>query len=184
MMRRSTLAAAMLALFTSAMPICAVRAQGLLSLGVGGGVSTPQGAFSDNFETGWNALATLALGVPLVPVGLRLDGAYNRFGTRATTGALAGASERVISGTLNATLRLPIPASPVTPYIIAGGGRYSVGCTGSDQCSPVSDFGWNAGVGVRLSAVVLKAFGEIRYHHVSVAGGSVQYVPITVGLYF
>ncbi|MEO6525544.1 MAG: hypothetical protein ABIP93_02855, partial [Gemmatimonadaceae bacterium] len=116
--------------------------------------------------------------------GLRLDGAYNRFGSKSTAPSLVGTAERVISGTLNATFRMPIPASPITPYLIAGGGRYSVGCTGNSACSSVNEFGWNAGAGVRLSAIVIKGFIEARYHRVSVATGSVQYLPITVGLFF
>jgi opacity protein-like surface antigen len=177
--------AAVLVLLSALAPVPTLRAQtGMLSLGVGGGVSLPQGEFSDAFETGWHGMATLALGVPLMPIGLRLDGAYHRFGTKALTGALQGTSERVISGTLNATLRLPIVGSPVTPYIIAGGGTYNIGCTGNSLCETANEFGWNAGAGLRLSALGLNAFAEARYHRVAVTGGAVQYVPITVGLFF
>jgi hypothetical protein len=184
-MRRSTVIAAVLTSLMAAAPTPSLCAQGLVSVGLGGGISTPQGGFSDNFETGWHGMATVAVGLPLVPVGLRIDGAYNRFAIKSTTPALSGTSSRVASATVNATLRLPVPGSPISPYLIGGGGMYSIGCTGSSQCgSSTNEFGWNGGLGVRVNAIVIRPFAEIRYHHVNVAGGDVQYVPITVGLYF
>ena len=184
-MRRSTMMAAVLVFLSALAPLPTLRAQtGLISLGVGGGVSLPQGAFSDAFETGWHGMATLAVGVPLVPLGLRVDGAYHRFGGKAALEGLDDQSERVISGTVNATLRLPIVGSPITPYVIGGGGIYNLGCSGEVTCGSNSDFGWNAGAGLRLSLLGLNAFAEARYHRVSVTGATVQYVPITVGLFF
>ena len=45
----------------------------------------------------------------------------------------------------------------------------------------VRSLGWH---GVRLGALGVKAFAEARYHRVSVASGTVQYVPVTIGVMF
>ncbi|MDB4883681.1 MAG: hypothetical protein JWL95_2447 [Gemmatimonadetes bacterium] len=183
-MRRSNFTAALLVAMAALAPAATMRGQLPISVGVGGGVSSPQGGFSDNFDTGWHAMGTVALGLPLLPIGLRADVAYNRFGAKTPIAGSSGGAQRVVSGTLNATYGLTIPLSPVTPYLIAGGGMYDVGCSGSLQCGSSNDFGWNAGVGLRLNAVVVKAFLEARYHRVSMTGGSVQYVPVTLGVMF
>src|SRR4051794_32890386 len=57
-----------------------LEAQRPISLGVGGGLSLPQGDVDNQVNTGWHALATAALGSPMQPLGLRLDLAYSRFG--------------------------------------------------------------------------------------------------------
>ena len=185
-MRRSTVTAAALAMLAALAPAGTLHAQGgLISVGIGGGASMPQGGFSDRADVGWNAMATVALNVPLLPIGLRLDGAYDRFNlSRSATGATTSGAQRVTSLTINPVLRLQIPFSPITPYIIGGGGTYNVGCAGGAQCESLSHFGWNAGAGVRLGALGVKAFAEARYHRVSVASGTVQYVPVTIGVMF
>ena len=160
--------------------------QGLIALGVGGGLSKPVGSLGDVANTGYRALGTLAIGVPLVPVGLRIDGSYDRFGYQRTLIGAAGSetgSQSVLAGTVNATLRLsPLPV--VTPYAIAGLGPYHTSCSGPATCESATHVGYNAGVGVRFGAVLIHGFAEVRYHYVSMPGGSVQYVPVTVGLLF
>ena len=79
-MRRSFMQGAIvLVLFTFA-PM--TRSSGQVALGVGVGPAIPLGDLGDVANTGWRALGTVAIGVPLVPVGLRLDAAYDRFGSR------------------------------------------------------------------------------------------------------
>ena len=73
--RRYILAA--LASGASAAP--SLGAQRPIALRVAGGVSAPQGDLSDGADMGWHALGTLVLSSPMLPLGIRLDAAYNRF---------------------------------------------------------------------------------------------------------
>ena len=174
------LAAALLA------PAARAEGQGLISAGVGGGLSMPFGSLGDVANPGWRALGTIKVGVPLVPVGLRLDASYDRFGFQRTPIGAAGSetgSQSVFAGTVNGTLRLsPLPL--ITPYAIAGLGPYHVSCSGPASCESATHVGYNAGVGVYFGALLIHGFAEVRYHYVSMPGGNVQYVPVTVGLLF
>jgi hypothetical protein len=184
-MRRSTVIAAVIMMLTLLAPT-ASRAQSPISLGLGGGVALPLSSFSDDAVPGFRALGTLAVGVPLIPIGLRIDAAFDRFGVdRPLVGSAGSASgsQRVASLTANATYRL-LPLPIVSPYLIGGGGSYRVSCGGDITCESTTYFGWNGGVGLRFGALGLHAFAEARYHHVNVGGGGIQYVPVTVGLFF
>jgi len=167
-------------------PASRISGQGMIAAGFGGGLSMPTGALHDVANPGWRALGTVAIGVPLVPVGLRLDASYDRFGYQKTPIGAAGSetgSRSVFAGTVNATFRLsPLPV--ITPYAIAGLGPYHTSCSGPASCESVTHLGYNGGVGIRFGALLIHGFAEVRYHYVSVPGGSVQYVPVTVGLLF
>jgi hypothetical protein len=167
-------------------PATRADGQGLVSLGVGGGLAMPFGALGDVANPGWRALGTMAIGVPLVPVGLRLDASYDRFGLQRTPLGAAGSetgSQSVFAGTVNGTLRLsPLPL--ITPYAIAGLGPYHVSCSGPATCESATRVGYNAGLGLRFGALLIHGFAEVRYHYVPTPGKSMQFVPVTVGLLF
>jgi hypothetical protein len=185
-MRRSTVAAAVLTMLPLLAPPVA-RAQSPISLGLAGGVALPMSSFNDDVIPGWRALGTLSIGVPMIPLGLRVDGAYDRFAVeRSLLGTTVNASgaQRIASLTVNPTYRLPVSAPLVSPYLIGGAGSYNVGCSGDFTCASSTYFGWNGGVGLKFGALGVHAFAEARYHHVNVSGGSVQYVPVTIGLLF
>jgi hypothetical protein len=165
-MRRLILTAVLCSLASWAAPLCAQRA---VSLGVGGGVSFPTGSLGDG--TGWNALGTLALGLPMLPMGLRLDGAHSRFD--------ADGGRSLTSATLNLTYRLPTPGSPVSPYLIAGMGGYHTDCDGAAACSTGTRLGWNAGAGTKVRVLGLRTFAEARYH-----SARARVLPVTFGVTF
>jgi len=184
-MRRSI--AIMMTLTLSLLAPSMTRAQTApIGFGLAGGLSTPVGSFSDDADPGWRALGTLAISVPLVPIGLRIDGAYDHFNVDQTLvgGLTRSGSQRVASFTVNPTYRFGVPGVPLTPYLIGGIGAYNVSCGGDISCNSSTRFGWNGGVGIKLRAVVITAFAEARYHHVSLDGGSLAYLPVTVGLLF
>src|SRR5215203_2086967 len=116
------------------------RAQRPLTVTVAGGASFPVGAYDDAAGTGWHALAGLRLSTLTQPIGLRLDAAHQQFSGETSVG-----DQAITSGTLNATYRLPMVNSPISPYIIAGAGAYHLSCTGSTDCGSETRFGWNAG---------------------------------------
>jgi hypothetical protein len=185
-MRLSNIWRALLSALLLLVPAMRANGQGLIAFGVGGGVSKPVGSLGDVANTGWRAVGTLKVGVPLVPVGLRLDASYDRFGYQRTLLGASGSetgSQSVFAGTVNGTLRLsPLPL--ITPYAIAGIGPYHTSCSGPATCESATHVGYNAGLGVYFGALLIHGFAEVRYHYVSMPGGNIQYVPVTVGLLF
>ena len=146
-------------------------------LGVAGGVAQPMSDLSDAAKLGYNATAALGINLPFIPVGLRVDGAYNSFGEKIT-----GAGKlHAISATGNLVWRLPVPG--FSPYVIGGAGLYMVG-SDLDGASNENHMGWNAGAGINLPLGFLKGFVEARYNRVSTDATSMQFVPVTVGLMF
>ena len=147
------------------------------SLGVAGGVAQPMSDLSDAAKLGYNATAALEIHLPIIPVGVRVDGAYNSFGEKIT-----GAGKlHAISATGNLVWRLPVPG--FSPYVIGGAGLYMVG-SDLDGASNENHMGWNAGAGVNLPLGFLKAFVEARYNNISTDAGSMKFVPVTVGIMF
>ena len=185
-MRRSL--AASCAALSMVLVLCSPRvlpAQRLITLGLGGGASIPQGDLSNGASTGWNALGTLILSTPMQPLGLRADVAYNQFPfSAATKSALGTGNERVGSLTANAMYRLPTPGTPISPHLIAGLGAYRTDCSVSTACEGVTHFGWNVGLGMKLYTLGFRSFVEARYHRTSANGSSINYFPVTLGLIF
>ena len=167
-------------------PVGALYAQRPLSVGLAGGVSLPQGNLRDGATTGWHALATVALSTLMQPLGLRLDVAYNRFNFSDAARAAAGSAgyQSVGSATLNATYRLPMTDSPLSPYVITGVGAYRSECSLGSGCDAQTRYGWNAGLGMKMYVLPFRTFLEARYHRTSRDGRAITYYPVTLGLQF
>jgi hypothetical protein len=182
-MRRSML---LVVLPVALVPVAAIAAQRPISIGIAGGVSVPSGDLRDGVNTGWRALATVALSTPMQPLGLRLDAAYDRFAFSDRVRAAVGDSgnQTVGSMTLNATYRLPMTDSPLSPYLISGLGAYRTACSPGPSCDAVTRYGWNVGLGSRLLVLGVRSFVEARYHRTGRGDSDVHFFPVTVGLLF
>lgn len=158
---------------------CASQAQMPFHLGVAGGGSLPMSDLSDGSNTGFNGTVTIGFSIPMIPVGLRIDGAYNRFGAKVGGGDL-----NVMSATGN--LMLKLPSIGISPYLIGGAGFYNskVTPTGLGSSNSQSDFGWNAGAGISLPLTIFQGFVEARYNKVTTDLGSMAFVPVTFGIMF
>jgi hypothetical protein len=163
-----------------------LEAQHLISIGLAGGVSVPQGDLSSGANVGWHALGAVVLSTPMQPLGLRADIAYNRFAfnTKAQAGAGGSGYETVGSGMLNATYRLPTPGTPTSPYLIGGLGAYRTSCSLGPGCGGATSFGWNVGLGTKLYVLGFRSFLEARYHRTERDDRSVNYFPVSIGLVF
>ena len=163
-----------------------LAAQRLISIGLAGGVSVPQGDLRTDANTGWHALATIVVSTPMQPLGLRADLAYNRFAFNTATQATLGGSgnETVASATINATYRLPTPGTPTSPFLIAGLGAYRTDCSVEPECGAATHFGWNVGLGTKFYVLGFRSFLEARYHRTHRDSRSVNYFPVTFGLLF
>ena len=168
------------ALFSST----ALLAQGTsgLHFGLEGGISNPQSDTKDSFDNGWHGGALAVWNLPIVPVGIRVDGSYNKFDGQTAT---AGDAE-VLAGTANVVLGFR--AILLKPYVLAGIGYYRLDF--SDASFPSSfrgkqnETGWNAGAGVSISLRKIDLIVEARYHSVDTSGARFQFVPVSVGLVF
>jgi hypothetical protein len=168
--------AALIAMFGAAQ----ANAQRPVTFSIAGGASLPAGRLGDVTSTGWHALASIAVSTLMQPIGLRLDLAHNQFASNDL-----GPDRAVSSGTLNLTYRLPLTNSPLSPYLIAGGGAYMFDCISTANCSSdETDFGWNAGLGTKFAALGLRGFLEARFHAMNMTAGNVRFVPLTFGLTF
>jgi hypothetical protein len=178
-LKRSIVFALVAGLVLVSMPASAQLGLKPISLGIAGGGSLPMSDLSDASNTGYNGTLALALKLPMIPVGLRFDGAYNHFGSKVGDSNL-----NIASATANLTYNLP--SIGVSPYVIGGGGYYSSLVSGGGLPSSVrsNDFGWNAGAGVKVPVLIFSAFIEARYNRIMVDGGSVDFMPLTFGIMF
>ena len=148
-------------------------------IGIAGGGALPMSNLSTTTKTGYNGTVALGINLPFIPVGLRVDGAYNAFSAKAA----GGAKLHVMSATGNIVWGLPIPG--LSPYLIGGAGLYMPTVTAPGFASTTENhFGWNAGAGVNLPLSGFKAFVEARYNRISANGGSMEFVPVTFGIMF
>jgi hypothetical protein len=147
-------------------------------LGIAGGAAQPMSDLSTGSNMGYNGTVAMAINLPFIPVGLRVDGAYNQFGQKT-----GGAKLHIMSATGNVVWRLP--SIGLSPYLIGGAGLYipTVQAPGLASASE-NHLGWNAGAGINLPLSVFNAFVEARYNRVTVKGGSMQFVPVTFGIMF
>jgi outer membrane protein with beta-barrel domain len=137
--------------------------------------------FTEGFaELGFRIGAGLELRPPLSPIGLRLDGAYDRMGVEDFDGAWT-----IWNLTLNA-----VAAPPVSPlYFIGGVGFYSVDLTGDDFADEdaTSHVGFNIGAGLNLPLTGFSTFIEARWHRISSDEDwafNASYIPIVFGIRF
>ena len=212
MYRISTLASVVALLGASALSAYGQDAMSLtkpISVGVSGGVAVPSGELSNGgsngfsgTNTGYNVTGSIALALPVIPFGVRIDAGYNRFGTRnlaflasapCGSGACSlpavpggyNADVRVLAYTANVIYALPWPIPIIRPYILGGGGIYNVvqEPTVGDNYSQ-TNAGYELGAGAKVPLGGLKTFIEVRYQRVNQHSGSVAFTPISVGVEF
>jgi len=153
-------------------------AQSPISLGVGAGVTVPRNDLEAITDRGYHGMATLRVGLPLLPVHLRGDVMHGQLaGTSSGAGDL-----QVTSASVNVGYDV-IPLAVFSVYAIAGAGYYwtKLDDPAGDR---VRTGGWNAGAGVRISLGPVRLFGEARYHVINVDSGDAHVVPVTVGIMF
>lgn len=164
-----------------------------IQFGVLGGVSFPLSDASNALNTGWNAGAFLNFGVANWPFGVRIDGQWNQFNYKGTSGNL---HFRDIHGTADAVFNVG-SGQAAKFYLLAGVGVYNLRTTGNDSGFDLSasnsqtKFGLNGGVGLKFNVGSLSPFVEARYHYVFTGNNGntdnsskFQMIPVSVGLSF
>jgi opacity protein-like surface antigen len=169
--------------------------------GVSGGADFPTQDQHDVFDTGWNGTALITFNAGAAPIGLRVDGSYQRMNTKSgLVGFVGSGNVRILDGTVD--LVLGPHTGAFEPYAIGGVGGYDMRFHGEDLANGTfSDsntrFGWNAGGGLAfpLGASNSRIFVEARYTSVSrgqnrftdsitTHGRRFTFVPVNLGIVF
>ncbi len=157
-------------------------ALGQASFSLGGGVTLPLGDFGDAAGTGFHGLAGVSFVPSGSPVGIQVDGMYQRLGADDEL-AFGDEDFQIIQGTANAVYTFTTAEeSTFHPYLIGGVGLYNIKLTGDDAPDSETDFGINAGAGFDFRAGSIGLFIEGRFHNVFTEGESTNFIPITVGV--
>ena len=142
--------------------------------GVAAGAAIPVSDLSDFANTGFNGTVALGFTPAMIPLGVRIDGAYNQFGAKIVSGNLHIAS-------VTGNLVYKMPGATISPYAIGGAGWYN---SGSSVGSSSNDFGWNVGGGISMPLSGFDTFIEARYNQVQTSGTSTKFIPIVFGVMF
>ena len=185
-MKRTLVAAVAFAATLTIPAVAHAQMASPIKFGVSAGLSLPTGDDKDVVSSGYNVNGHLGFQAPLLPVGLRADVMYNKFGEKNNDGV----DLSILGGSLNGIINLGM-APMVSPYIIGGVGVYrskaSVKGFGSDS---KTDFGINGGAGLRFGLSGFSTFAEARYHYVFTKDSNVQgstnsaIIPISFGIMF
>jgi hypothetical protein len=151
--------------------------------GIAAGAALPMSDLKDATDMGFNVTGIIAFHPQLIPLGVRVDVAYNSFNIK---------NEFNINGNIHFTsvtgnLVYSIPSTTVAPYLIGGAGLYNEAADFPGLGSGSENrFGFNLGGGIKLPLSGFDTFLESRYNQVSGSNGapSLKFIPITFGLMF
>ena len=152
-----------------------------VQFGIAAGAALPTSDLSDVASTGFNVTGTIGITPQLIPLGIRIDGAYNRFSLKN------GVDGDIHMTSVTGNLVYKMPSEAVSPYLIGGAGWYNVGGTASGIGSGSENhFGWNVGGGISMPLSGFDTFLEARYNQVQFSDGepSAKFIPITFGVMF
>ena len=148
---------------------------------VHGGAAVPTGDGSDAWGLGFRLGAGLQLRAPFIPVGLRLDGDFDRLGADPD---IQVPGEPTVNLTIwSATLNAIVSPMLGPLYFIGGVGFYSSD-TDEEGVGAETDFGFNVGAGFAVPVPSLSPFIEARWHRINADGGNFDYIPIVFGIRF
>ena len=151
-----------------------------VSIGLAVGAAIPLGDLADFTNTGYNGTASLGLSSLGTPIGLRLEGMYNKLPGRDDV-SLNQPDMRIVAGTAN--LVYGLPGVGIRPYLIGGAGYYGVKPDVSNFESE-NKLGLNGGIGALFPLGGFNTFIEARLHHIFTDVSSTQFVPVTIGILF
>ncbi|HEY0241195.1 MAG TPA: outer membrane beta-barrel protein [Gemmatimonadaceae bacterium] len=182
-MKRITLAVGTLAVLALSATTSSAQSAKAISIGISGGAAIPVGDLGEDYSTGYNGTLSLMFQSVGSPIGLRVDGMYNK---------LSAQDDRVVPlpdiilTSANANLTYALPGVGIRPYLIGGGGIYGYKSDVSGA-ETKTKFGVNGGIGASFPLSGFTTFIEARYHHIFTEnqfGNSAptQFVPVTFGI--
>lgn len=178
-MKRISLAVAAFAVAALTTSTSSAQSAKPISLGISAGAAIPVGDLSDDYNTGYNGTVSLQFQSSGSPIGIRIDGMYNKLANKDERPLLADI--KILSA--NANIVYALPGVGIRPYLIGGAGIYSYkpDISGVDA---QSDLGVNGGIGASFPLSGFNTFVEARFHHIFTEGYATQFVPVTFGISF
>lgn len=146
-----------------------LHAQLPVQLSVNAGLAVPIRNDRVTHESGFHVGA--AATITTIP--LQLEGSLDRLGAKV------GDDLTVLSGALTIRINVTPPLSPLSLYVLGGGGLYSMRAE-----TTVTDPGITGGAGLRLGGPFLNPFVELRGVGIFREGNKLTYVTATVGVRF
>ena len=177
---KTILSLAAVAAIAAAAPGAQAQGYNPFEIGASGGVAVPTGDLGNATDMGYNVALAVGFRPQFMPIALRAEAAYNQLGLSAGDGNI-----NVPAFTGNIEYSLPLGMS-FSPYVIGGAGLYRPNTElGGTSGNAENRFGWNVGGGVKIPLTSsFKTFIEARYNSVNLDGGTLSFVPITVGVMF
>jgi hypothetical protein len=156
------------------------RAQNPVQLGIAAGAALPTSDLSDVASVGFNGTVTVGITSALLPLGVRIDGAYNQFAIKDDVG-----DGNISFTSVTGNLVYKIPGATISPYLIGGAGWYraKVDLTGLGNGSE-DKLGWNLGGGITMPLSGFSTFIEARFNQVQTDDVALKFIPITFGILF
>lgn len=159
-----------------------------ISLGISAGAAIPVGDFGDFYSTGYNGTVSLGFRSVGSPIGIRIDGMYNKMDVKDDASITLpgfGIVESASIMSANANLVYSLPGTGINPYLIGGGGIYSTKLHGDGfDTDSENKFGLNGGIGASFPLSGFNAFLEARFHHIFTDESATQFIPVTFGISF
>ena len=150
-------------------------------IGATGGIAFPTGDLGNSANTGYTIGVAVGYRSQYSPLAVRAEANYNQFGLQGT----GGGNINIPSFTGNVEYAVPLGMS-ISPYLIGGAGLYRPSVDlGGGNTGTENHFGWNVGGGVKIPlSSSFQTFVEARYNSVSINGGTLNFIPVTVGVMF
>ncbi|HVE80122.1 MAG TPA: outer membrane beta-barrel protein, partial [Gemmatimonadaceae bacterium] len=153
-----------------------------VQFGISAGATMPMGDYGDVAGMGYHAQGSAEIAPKGMPVSWRADLVYDRH---------SGKEDVVGPDATFSTLGMAVNAvyafqgQSARPYLLGGLGMYrSGGEIDGTELEASTDFGINAGAGVRFNLGQIRSFAEVRLHNIMTEGSATRVIPITFGLVF
>jgi opacity protein-like surface antigen len=188
-MKKTLLAAAVV--FAASASVAQAQALKPFTFGASAGASIPTGKMGDGSSTGFNVAGLAEYRAPSLPVTLRGELAYNRFGIKDLPADVNGHNS-ILGASVSAVA--PFATSPsLRPYAIGGVGVYQVKTSmssgGVDFSASKTAPGLNGGLGFQFHLAGMSTFAEARYQYIfskdeNKSFENASQIPVTIGFRF
>ena len=170
--------------------------------GLAGGLSQPVSDLHAGYTTGWNVTVPVGWNFVGTPVGIRVDGSWNRLtGQSSSSTYISDLTVWSLNGDATLRHRVESLGPSGTVYLLGGGGVHRIVATaingdvsGANANGFATSFrgaqtrwGFNAGAGASVTVGQLALFVETRYVGFgsgNVTSGDARFLPMILGVTF
>lgn len=151
-----------------------------VSLGISGGLSLPNGEYTEGLESGYSLAGHVYFKpATLTSVRFRGDVSFDKWNAEVEN---AG-SFRSLGFVANALFDFPTSGTSMTrPYLLGGLGAFNSKASEGDESE--TNLGLQVGGGLTFQLSGFSTFAEAKFVNVFTEGTSLRYIPITFGVRF